>query len=958
MDGYAAADRRTWRYFTDSHSAPGDSAEKEAESLDTAFQRAATEALSQASPHLRSHPSAASSPILRWLLTQERSVAHSTASTSGAAATATMPTERSVAAPPTTRPPPTAVAALARRGIAMKDPLQKRLLAKQRASQSTASLPTNAENGKGGTAPSSTTMAVAFASPSPSHWSKHPFSAMTPVSWHVFRQQLGIVVELVSPSTIGTSAVSLMPAADQLPAIRCWAEARLPLSLGLCMAHRYGLPTAIQSQCVPLAMLACPVRCKQLQLAAKAGATASGMPPSTSSSSAVRSPLTETAVPWSIGMDILAVAETGSGKTIAYVVPLLFHILCRTPRLLHHAEWISYGPLGLIMVPTRELAEQVTTVLQEICGQRPAAAGLTRKAIEEWEVAEAIAPLPDELWTGRNRLSELRIVKVVGGEDRQAQYHALAEGAHVVVGTVGQLHALLEDRYLSLGNTSFVVMDEADRMLDDSGSSDEDKARLVAVLQRCPSLRQTVMFTATLNAACRHVARQYFSSSGYYTVHTPYRCASIRQNFEMMSSRSPAAAEKSDQQQQQRRTLSRRVHPQKFSRLVSWLVYATAPVIIFVNEKAMCDVLWEELRAEAEHLDAQQEFFSLEDLVGEAPEGLTFRETADCHRGAAPGQRRNPSLLQLTSVAVVHAELTQAERRSLIEKFQRGQRRVLITTDLLARGLDVAGVSLVINYDVPWRQRRGAPGRGQRHRPADTGDANGNAASEDAVALYVHRIGRTGRAGSTGVSVTFVVLPALMVQRAEESVRTTSNDAGQRGGTGAVTGVSRNGSGPYRRQLNGNDEEDVEALLYDGGAQSLLRGVTEDQQSSSNRRRGRDADLSLSDDYSEGDHSEEDNENEVGADATGVPRRRRRRGDPPASDANVDTAFSTDEEVLRPLWRFLVQCVEENMDDGQQRGDGAALLRRGGYPKICISPALALIMDELSRSSRYGRITV
>ncbi|KPI83702.1 putative ATP-dependent RNA helicase [Leptomonas seymouri] len=946
------------------------------ELLDTAFARRAEFTLRTTPPAVRRRPSAAPSPVLRWLLLMENTQKAKTTSTAeGSSASpsgmakanshaspnkearpsATPPVQEAGHAPTPPPAPALATAALARRGVGPKDPLLQRLIKRHKPQHQPHAEAAAAPTQSAATTTSETAATTKGSSANASHWTQHPYSAMTATSWRVFRQQLGITVELIAPaatvapakppfaaSTAFVSSAAL-PAANTLPAIRCWEEAQLPLSLGRCVTAHYALPTAVQAQCVPLALMASPAA-----VSAAPGA-ATGQPKAT-----------PTAAARTLGIDVLAVAETGSGKTAAYVVPLLNHVLCRAPKLLGHPDRISLGPMALVMVPTRELAEQVTASLLQLCGQvgptasspsaSPAAApatGVRQADIAAWEVEECGQPagVPE-----RNFLSEFRVVKVVGGESRDAQYAALAQGAHCVVGTVGQLQTLLEDRMLSLGNTQFVVVDEADRMIDE-----QQEAKLVAVLERCPTPRQTLMFTATLSAACASMAKRYLSKSGYYLVRTPYRCASIRQSFELISTTAATTtttttttgtvadlvghAERSPQPPRQQRKLEGTngssagehkqrqrglhhalIHPQKFARLIPWLVYSTGPVIVFANEKATCDALFDELRTEAEHLDAQQEYFALTDLVGPPPDGLIFREgnevPSPSSHATAVAASRSPSLSNLTSVAVVHSDLSQSERRSLVAQFQRRQRQVLITTDLLARGLDVTGVTLVINYDVPW-------------------SATGVAA--DAVALYIHRIGRTGRAGSTGVAVSFVALPAATVQRAEEVVQAEALPS-----KSASLSAARARAGGWASAAAADDDNDPMSLvgeLFDGDTRSVWvagAGVGRDESGG----RGRQNDAS----ENEGETRMSDNEEE--GPEKGREQARRKRAKPQED-------FASDASFLRPLWSFLVECAE-----GEGVKDGAAALRRGTYVKISVPPALALIMAQLSATSQFGRITL
>lgn len=925
---------------TSSASASAPTAAATRELLDTAFARRSRLTLATTPLATRQHPSSAASPVLRWLLQMEGEKGkHAAAAPSkvNTDSTTTVKGKSEASVPAVVAPalPAAQVAptALARRGVGPKDPLLQRLLKKQ---QQQANAAASAATSNNGATTSTTTSSTSGSATAISHWTQHPYSAMSATSWRVFRQQLGITVELVAPARLSASAAAAvaqhsLPAADGLPAIRCWEEAQLPLSLGRSVTRLYALPTAVQAQCVPLSLLAAP-----LSTVAVTTSTSDASPTTSRAASTA-------AVASSLGMDVLAVAETGSGKTAAYLVPLLSHVLCRAPKLLGHPDRISLGPLALVIVPTRELAEQVMASLLLLCGQAggstantttTTSAGVGRSDILAWEKEEEADNNGSNNGTSsssRNRLSEVRVVKVVGGESREAQYNALAQGAHCVVGTVGQLQMLLEDRLLSLGNSQFVVMDEADRMIDE-----QQESKLVAVLQRCPVARQTLMFTATLSAACAGVAKRYLSKAGYYMVRTPYRCASIRQSFELVSTATTAADDAADaasakpsrpprQQRRleesgktsaegrstQQRRLSAVLHPQKFARLVAWLVYGSGPIIVFANEKTTCDALFEELRAEAEHLDAQQEYFTLTDLVGPAPDGLVFREMANAC--APPAPKRAPSLLNLTSTAVVHSELSQNERRALVGQFQRRQRQVLITTDLLARGLDVSGVTLVVNYDLPWT-------------------LTGSGA--DAVTLYIHRIGRTGRAGSTGVTVSFVALPAAMVQRAEDVVKEEA-EAGEDGG------AQKASRGGRTSVVVGDDDDDdlmsVMGELFDGDTRSVWATGRAAEAG------GEDAEEAEQDGGRGGvNASDSDGEEDKGK-VRGQLKRRRGA----AKTAESDMA------VLRPLWSFLTECAE-----GEGIKDGAAALRKGSYAKISVPPALACIMAQLSATSQFGHITL
>lgn len=754
---------------------------------------------------------------------------------------------------------------LARRGVGPRDPLEQRRQQRQQQQQRQAS-----------------------------HWSEQPLQAMTAAGWDVFREQIGVIVEVVSRRTAGLEQQrrALRCTADVPRPIRCWEEARLPLALGTIVARRYVLPTPIQAQCVPLAM------------------------------ASVASP--------SGKVDVLGVAETGSGKTAAYLVPLLVDVLRRTPRLLGNDALIAHGPLALVMVPTRELAEQVTR--EALAFVRGVSEAELRQLVRE-EYANDDGHDIDSVIATHNTLDEIRVVKIVGGELAEAQYNELVKGAHVVVGTLGQLEALLQQRFLALGNTRFVVMDEADRMIEEN-----QKDRLIAVLERCPLPRQTIMFTATLSPACEEVALKYFSPDGFVVVRVPNRCSTITQVMELVpsdpgvvSTGAAEAVEENGQEEAPRHNHHRRrehdqpqlgrrrnplLHPMKFARLVAYLAYATAPVVVFANEKRTCDALYDELRAEVTHLSALAEEFPLESIIGEPPQVLH-----DDHSSlpSKPSQPRKPplNLNNMRLIALVHSEHSQAERQRLVELFRRGERRVLVTTDLLARGLDVPNVSLVINYDLPRVDTT----------VCSSGDGAAAAgAAEEAVQKYIHRIGRTGRAGATGVAVSLACLPSAMIQRAQQHVlRSADKNDGSDDATRrppqriSVAGVSAKAKAQEfdRHELTGPKNADD---LYE----TLVRLDSDD------------------DDDDDGDGDERRGGN--GADEP--PRSRQRTEGPPR-------VFPSDEPLLQPLWKFFVGCAEA---DGHRSG-GAAIIRQQRCRRVQLPPALVALMIAFAQGSPYGSLT-
>jgi ATP-dependent RNA helicase RhlE len=311
------------------------------------------------------------------------------------------------------------------------------------------------------------------------------------------------------------------------------------------------------------------------------------------------------------GRDVIGSAQTGTGKTAAFALPII-------QRLGGHGLIRC-----LILEPTRELALQV-----------------------------------EEAFRDFGKYTDLRATVIYGGVGYGRQRDDLKRGVDVVVATPGRLLDLLEQRDLTLRNVNVVVLDEVDRMLDMGFLPDVKR-----IMQQCPRERQTLLFTATLPPEIESLAA--------WVLHDPVTVAVGRQ-------RAPAE------------TVSHAFYPvvssQKVS-LLSTLLERTKfeSVLIFCRTKIGADRVAARLK--------------------------THKHT----------------------VAVMHADRNQGERQEALQGFKAGRYEVLVATDLAARGLDIAGVTHVINYDVP-------------ENPED----------------YVHRIGRTGRAHHTGDAFTLV---------SEESVR-------------------------------------------------------------------------------------------------------------------------------------------------------------------------------------------
>jgi ATP-dependent RNA helicase RhlE len=319
------------------------------------------------------------------------------------------------------------------------------------------------------------------------------------------------------------------------------------------------------------------------------------------------------------GRDILGSAETGTGKTAAFVLPLLQKLL-NTPR--------TREPRALVLAPTRELALQVA------------------------EHAEQLS-----------RNTGLRVATVYGGVGYGPQEQALRQGVDVVIATPGRLLDHLEKRNVNFKSLQVLVLDEADRMLDIGFLPD-----IRRIMRQLPKERQTFLFSATLQpivALAREVTRG-------------------------------------------------------------------DAVRVEVEKTATPDTISHALYPVPEHMKFQLLKRLLED--DQMDSVLIFTRTK--HRADRIVRDLQRAKVQAT---VIHGNRSQSQRIAALDAFKRGRTRVLVATDIAARGIDVEGISHVVNYDVPMQ-------------------------AED----YVHRIGRTGRAHAVGEAYTLVT-PAdeRMVNRIE-----------------------------------------------------------------------------------------------------------------------------------------------------------------------------------------------
>jgi ATP-dependent RNA helicase DeaD len=306
------------------------------------------------------------------------------------------------------------------------------------------------------------------------------------------------------------------------------------------------------------------------------------------------------------GKDVIGQAQTGTGKTAAFGVPMVEKLNPDERRV-----------QGLVLAPTRELAVQVAQNMKLF-----------------------------------GKYSKLRILAVYGGEPINRQIHELQNGVHIVVGTPGRIIDLLERGVLNLANVRIVVLDEADRMLDMGFIED-----IEYILRKTPSNRQTSLFSATIDQTVMNVCNRY-----------------MRNPTKVLVSKDEIA-------------------------LTQMKQYYTV-----VNQAAKFEALTGILTEQ--HVEKAILFCR------------TRRETSRlADRLARKGYR----------VQALHAGFTQPQRDRAIHDFKADRIDLLVATDVAARGLDIQGITHIINYDVPMEPQ-----------------------------VYFHRIGRTARMGGDGTAFTLV----------------------------------------------------------------------------------------------------------------------------------------------------------------------------------------------------------
>jgi superfamily II DNA/RNA helicase len=341
-------------------------------------------------------------------------------------------------------------------------------------------------------------------------------------------------------------------------------------------------------------------------------------------------PIQAKAIPLALaGRDLLASAQTGTGKTAAFGIPLVVRLM-ENPQL-----------KALIMTPTRELAAQVEATLKQI-----------------------IPP------------NEFHSTLLIGGESMHRQLRQLQRNPRLIIGTPGRINDHLSRGSLKLDRAGILVLDETDRMLDMGFGVQIDK-----IIQRLPAQRQTLLFSATLPAGIIKLSSKYLNDPERVSMGETHKpVANIQQEVVQMG------------------------EGEKYKELLVQLEKRKGSVIIFVKTKYGTERLATRLCREKHEADA------------------------------------------------IHGDLQQRRREKVIQGFRDKKYRILVATDVAARGLDIPHIEHVINYDLP-------------QCPED----------------YIHRIGRTARAGAEGSALSFLVPGEDSKWRAIQRLLNPGSDTGPRG---------------------------------------------------------------------------------------------------------------------------------------------------------------------------------
>jgi len=389
------------------------------------------------------------------------------------------------------------------------------------------------------------------------NWREKAVHEMTDRDWRIFREDHDIVVK----------------GGKVPPPLRDWDETTaLPLEIINVLSDlNFKQPTDVQKQCIPIGME---------------------------------------------GMDLIGLAETGSGKTASYIIPMC----CRLAKLPRMDETrIKDGPYALIIVPTRELAMQIEKEAQKFARQ-----------------------------------FEFRVQAIIGGASIEKQGRLIREGCEILVATPGRLIDCLTNSIVVLNQCQFVVLDEADKMIEMNFEKDVNTI-LDSIPPNIP--RQTLLYSATMPPEVENLAAKYLKKRVTVAVGEVGRAVE-RIEQEVMWIKHENA---------------------KRDRIIEVLNQADPPIIVFCNLKKEVDSLYK------------------------------FLSNA--------GYR----------VTTLHGSKTQEARNAALEAFKAGKFDIMVSTDVLGRGIHISGVTLVVNYSLPKQ-----------------------------ISVYTHRIGRTGRAGRTGKAISFL----------------------------------------------------------------------------------------------------------------------------------------------------------------------------------------------------------
>ena len=317
-------------------------------------------------------------------------------------------------------------------------------------------------------------------------------------------------------------------------------------------------------------------------------------------------PIQSKSLPISLtGKDILGTAQTGTGKTLAFTIPMINKLI------------LDKNAMALIICPTRELASQVMQTVLKL-------------NVREIGIGNAL---------------------LIGGESMQKQLKKLKKRARIIVGTPGRINDHLKRQSLNLSKVSYLVLDETDRMLDMGFTP-----QIELILKFIPKNHQTLLFSATLPNNILRISEKYLNN--------PERVAvgSLSSPIEKIKQATFQVSQ-----------------DKKYHELINQLVERSGSILVFVKTKHGADKIVKRLKYDGHSADA------------------------------------------------IHGNLRQSKRDRVITNFRNGKSRILVATDVAARGLDIPLIQHVINYDLP-------------QVPED----------------YIHRIGRTGRAGKEGSALTFL----------------------------------------------------------------------------------------------------------------------------------------------------------------------------------------------------------